>query len=206
MSPPGLPAFRKAELYTKAGLHARGWKPGETGGFKFMDIATTISIGAVLVSLGSLSVTIWATRLSKRSLNHAKEIQEKAEEKEFERMRVELLMQIADDRRLLDKTRIKIGTLKVDFDAEPQPIQVIMRNYTSLFTNYLPRVESSINQLDILWKEVSGWSNEKSYRELMDAKAVLYRSLKDDEVVYDSGIYMVNEFKAQLEVARQRVS
>jgi hypothetical protein len=115
-------------------------------------------------------------------------------------------MHIADDRRVLDKTRIEIGTLKVDFYAEAQLIQVIMRDYTNLFTNYLPRVEASINQLDILWKEVSGWSKDKSYRELMDAKAVLYRSLKDDEVVYDSGIYKINEFKAQLEVARQRVS
>ena len=170
-----------------------------------MDLATTISLGALLVSIGSLSVTLWATRLSNRSLNHAIEIQEKGEEKEFERLRAELLMQIAEDRRLLDKTRIEIGTLKADFDVEPQPIKVIMRNYTNLFTDYLPRVEASIQQLDMLWKEVSGWSKEKSHRELMDAKAVLYRSLKDDEVVYDSGIYMVNVFKAKLEVARQHV-
>ncbi|MDP2046791.1 MAG: hypothetical protein Q8L00_11335 [Deltaproteobacteria bacterium] len=169
-----------------------------------MELATTISLGAILVSLGSLIVTIWATRLSYKSLNHAIEIQEKGEEKEFERLRVELLTQIADDRRLLDKTRIEIGTLKADFDAEPQPIQVMMRNYTNLFTVYLPKIEASIKQKDIIWKEVSCLSKDKSYRELMDAKAVLYRSLKDDEVVYDSGIYMINEFKAQLEVARQK--
>jgi hypothetical protein len=171
-----------------------------------MELATTISLGALLVSIGSLSVTLWATRLSNRSLNHAIKIQEKGEEKEFERLRVELLMQIADDRRLLDKTRIEIGTLKADFDAEPQPIQVMMRNYTNLFTVYLPKIEASIKQIDMLWKDVSDWSKEKNHRELMDAKAVLYKSLKDDEVVYDAGIYMVNEFKAQLEVARQRVS
>jgi len=154
-----------------------------------MDIATGISLFALLMSGGSLWVTIWATRLSKISLNHAIEVQEKVEEKEFERMRADLLMQVADSRRLLDKTRIEIGTLKADFDAEPQPVQVMMRNYTNLFTDYPPRVEASIQQLDILWKEVSAWSKEKSQRELMDAKAVLYRSLKDDEVVYDSGIF-----------------
>lgn len=171
-----------------------------------MDIPTTISLIAVLISLGSFGVTIWATRLSKKSLNHAITIQIAGEEKEFERLRADLLMQIADSRRLLDKTRIEIGTLKANFDAEPQPVQVLMTNYRNLFTDYLPKVEASIQQCDMLWKEVSSWSKEKSHRDLMDAKAVLYRSLKDDEVVYDSGIYMVNVFKAKLEAAKQYTS
>jgi hypothetical protein len=169
-----------------------------------MDIATTIALIALLVSGGSLCVTLWATRISKKSLNHATELQEKNEEKEFERMRADLLMQIVDNRGLMDKTRIEIGTLKADFDAEPKPVRMMMRNNTKLFTDYLPRVEASIQQLDMRWQDVSGWSKEKSHRELMDAKANLYRSLKDDEVVYDSGIYCIKEFRAQLEVARQR--
>jgi hypothetical protein len=171
-----------------------------------MDTSTTISLGALLVSVGSVAITLWATRLSNRSLNHAIEIQEKGEQKEFERLRTDLLIQIVDDRRLLEKIRIEIGTLKADFDGEPQPIRMIMSNYINLFTEYLPRVETSIKQLDMLYNDVSGWSKEKSHRELMDAKAVLYRSLKDDEVVHDCGIYLVSVFKAQLEVARQSVS
>ena len=167
-----------------------------------MDLPIVIAIFALLISIGSLGVTLWATKLSKKSLNHAIDIQVKGEEKEFERLRAELLMQIADSRRLLDKTRIEIGTLKADFDAEKQPVKVIMGSYTNLFTEYLPKVEASIQQLDMLWKEISGWSKEKSHRELMDTKAVLYRSLKDDEVVYDSGVYMVNVFKARLEAVR----
>ena len=83
-----------------------------------MDLPTEISIVALLISIGSLGVTVWATKLSKKSLNHAIDIQVKGEEKEFERLRTELLMQIADSRRLLDKTRVEIGTLKADFDAE----------------------------------------------------------------------------------------
>ena len=171
-----------------------------------MDIPTTISLIAVLISLGSFGVTIWATRLSKNSLNHAIAIQIAGEEKEFERLRADLLMQIADSRRLLDKTRIEIGTLKANFDVEPQPVQVLMTNYTNLFTDYLPKVEASIQQCDMLWKEVANWSREKSHRELMDAKAVLYRSLKDDEVVYDSGIYAVNVSTAKLDAAKQYAS
>ena len=81
-----------------------------------------------------------------------------------------------------------------------------MSNYTNLFTEYLPKVEGSIRQLDSLWQDVAGWSSEKTHKELMDAKAVLYRSLKDDEVVYDSGTYMVNEFKTKLEMAKEHVT
>ncbi len=171
-----------------------------------MDMPTAIALIAVLISLGSFGVTIWATRLSKKSLDHAIAIQISGEEKDFEKLRADLLMQIADSRRLLDKTRIEIGTLKANFDAEQQPVKVLMTNYTNLFTDYLPKVEASIQQCDMLWKEVSGWSKNKSHRELMDAKAVLYRSLKDDEVVYDSGLYCVNLFKAKLEMAKQYTS
>lgn len=171
-----------------------------------MDWPITISITAVLISLGSFGVTIWATRISKRSLDHTIDIQVSMEQKEFDRLRTDLLMQIADSRRILDKTRIEIGTIKANFDTEPQPVQVIMSSYTNLFTHYLPKVEEAIEQLDVLWQDVSGWSSEKTHKELMDAKAVLYRSLKDDEVVYDSGIYMVNEFKIKLEIAKEHVS
>jgi hypothetical protein len=170
-----------------------------------MDLSTEISIVALLVSIGSLAITVWATKLSKKSLDHAIDVQAKGEEKEFERLRTELLMQIANSRRLLDMTRIEIGTIKANFDAEPQPVQVIMKNHTNLFTDYLPNVEASIRQLDMLWKEISSWTKEKAHRELMDTKAILYRSLKDDEVVYESGIYMINVFKAKWEITRQHV-
>ena len=39
----------------------------------------------------------------------------------------------------------------------------------------------------------------------MQARAVLYRALKDDEAVQESGIYLVNRFKMKLELAKQQV-
>lgn len=171
-----------------------------------MDLTTGIAFIALIVSFGSLGVTVWATKLSKRSLEHAIDVQERTEEKELDRLRTDLLMQIADSRRLLDKTRIEIGTLKASFEGEQQPVQAIMRNYTQLFTEYLPKVEAAIAQLDVQWKDVSGWSKERGHRELLDSKALLYRCLKDDEVVYDSGMYMVNVFKGKLEMAKQYVT
>ena len=163
-----------------------------------MDLPTRISVVALLLSFGSLGVTVWATK-------HAIDVQNKGDEREFERLRAELLMQVADSRRLLDKTRIEIGTIKADFDVELQSVKALMGKYTNLFTEYLPKVEAAITQLDALWIEVAGWSKEKTPRELMDTKAILYRSLKDDEVVYDSGICLVNMFKAKLEMAKLHV-
>ena len=169
-----------------------------------MDLPTIVSCVALIVSIGSLGVTMWATQISSRALEHAIGVQQRSEEKEFERLRTELLNQISDSRAVLDKTRIEIGTLQANFQAEPRQVQGLMANYTSLFTEYLPKVHMSIQQLDALWTEVSGWGKEKGHRELMEARAVLYRSLKDDEVVQDSGIYLANVFKAKLELAKQQ--
>lgn len=139
------------------------------------------------------------------TLDHAIEVQEKSDEKEFEMLRSELLMQITDNRKILDKTRIEIGTIQADFDAQPQPVQVMMSNYIDLFTSYLPKVEASIQELDELWQDISSWSKEKEHKELMEARAVFYRCQKNDEVVYDSGMYMVNEFKTKLEMAKEHM-
>jgi len=164
-----------------------------------------ISIVALIISIGGLAVTLWATRISKRSLEHAINVQERSDLKEFERVRAELLNQISDSRAILDKTRIEIGTLQANFQAEPAAVQTLMANYTGLFSQYLPMVEQAIRQCDDLWTDVSGWSSDKGHADLMQARAVFYRSLKDDEVVQESGIYAVNVFKVKLELAKQQV-
>jgi hypothetical protein len=146
-----------------------------------------------------------ATRISRRALEHAIGSQQRNEEREFERLRTELLNQITDDRVILDKTRIEIGTLQANFQAESQQVQRLMSNYTNLFTEYLPRIHASIQQLDVLRADVSGWGKEKGHRELMQARAILYSSIKGDEVVQDSAVYCINVFKTKLELAKQQV-
>lgn len=170
-----------------------------------MDLPTIVSIVALIMSFGGLAVTLWATRISKRALEHAIEIQEGSDLKEFERVRAELLNQISDSRAILDKARIEVGTIQASLQAEPAAVQVLMANYTALFSHYLPKVEQAIHQCDELWTDVSGWSSDKGQTDLMHARAVLYRSLKDDEIVHESGIYMVNAFKVKLELAKQQV-
>lgn len=168
-----------------------------------METTLAISIIALLISLGSFGVTILATRLSKKSLDHALKSYNINEEKEFERVRGEILMQIADNRRLLDKTRIEIGTLEANFEIEKQPVKVIMGKYTNLFSEYLPTIVEGIEQLDNEWEDVSSWTNETDHRTLIETKSRLYRALKDFEVAYDSGMYMINEFNEKLKLANE---
>ena len=170
-----------------------------------MDTSIVIAIIAVAVSIGSFAVSVWATRISKESLEHVTSVQEKTERREFDRVRAELLNQIADCRAVLDRTRIEIGTLQANFLAEPTAVQSLMANYTSLFSGCLPNVESALKGTDELWREVAQWEPTKSHKELMDARAVLYRSLQDDKSVYENGMYLVSRFAAQLEIARHRV-
>jgi hypothetical protein len=169
-----------------------------------VDLPTTLSIIALVIAIGSWIVTIWATQISKKSLQHAIDVQRRSDQREFERIRTELMNQISDSRSILDKTRIEIGTLQANFQAEPPSIQTVMRNYVSLFIEYLPNIERAIQQWDELWNDVSGWSEGKNHVELMQARAVLYRSLKDDEVVQESAVYMIGVFKEKLELARQQ--
>lgn len=170
-----------------------------------MDLSTMISIVALIISIGGLAVTLWATRISKRSLDHAINVQERSDLKEFERVRAELLNQISDSGAILDKTRIEIGTLQANFQAEPPAVQALMANYIGLFSQFLPKVERAIRQCEELWTEVSGWSSNKGHTDLMQARAVLYRSLKDDQSVQESGIYMVNAFKVRLELIKRQM-
>ncbi len=170
-----------------------------------MDTSIVIAIIAVAISIGSFAVSIWATRISKKSLDHATNVQEEADRREFDRVRAELLNSIADCRAVLDRTRIEIGTLQANFLAEPTAVQSLMANYTSLFSEYLPNVESALRGTDELWREVAQWEPAKSHKELMDARAVLYRSLQDDKSAYENGMYLVSRFTAQLEIARHRM-
>ena len=170
-----------------------------------MDLPTALSIVALVVSIGSLVVTAWATQLSKRSLHHAIDVQGRSDQREFERVRSELLNQISDSRSVLDKTRIEIRTLQANFQAEPPAVQAPMASYVVLFTKYLPDIEQAIRQCDELWNDVSSWSEEKSHAELMQARATLYRCLKDDEIAQESGVYLVNVFKTKLELTKQQL-
>jgi hypothetical protein len=122
-----------------------------------MDPVTTVSVLALIVSLGSFGVTWWATKISRRSLEYAIAMQKQTEITEYERARTNLLQHITDSIATLERTRIEIGTLKADFEAELEPVQLIMANYTSIFTIYLPKIEQAIAENNEHWRQVSQW-------------------------------------------------
>jgi hypothetical protein len=178
-------------------------KPASIERWSPVGLSGILSVIALSVSIGSLGVTVWATRISKKSLKRARDVQDRSDRREFEGIRSEILNQVSDSRAVLDKTRVEIGTLRAEFDAEPTAVQASMASYTTLFSEYLPNIERAVHQCDSLWSEVSAWNNDKSDAELMRARALLYRSLKDDESAHESGVYMVNVFKTKLELARR---
>jgi hypothetical protein len=151
-------------------------------------------------------VTWWATRISKKSLDHSIEIQKRSDSKDFVAVKTEVLQRLSDDRSILEKTRIEIGALKADFEAEPQPVQTLMSRHTNLFTEYLPAIERSIRQLDELWDQTSKWGKEKDYSDLVHHKAFLYKCMKDDEIAGETGLYLVKEFKEKLRLAKEYAS
>jgi len=117
-----------------------------------------------------------------------------------------LLAQIADGRSTLERARVEIGTLDATFRSEPVEVQRLLVNYTGLFSEHLPRIEASIRQCDELWRDVSTWDGRKRHAELMAARAILHRSLGDDRMAHETAVYLVNQFTAKLESARERVT
>jgi hypothetical protein len=114
------------------------------------------------------------------------------------------LMQVADSRRQLDKTRIEIGALHAGYVMESQPVRALLQTYnSSLFDDYQSRIKSSLAQLDDLWNDISTWDAEKPHLELMALKALLHRAHTDDEQACDSASHMMAEYKMQLTKARE---
>ena len=105
----------------------------------------------------------------------------------------------------LDRTRVEIGTLKAIFDAEPQPVQALLSNFTSLFTEYLPKVEGGVRQAAALWDEVAEWRASTGLDTLIHHEARYRALLREDEMVRDSALYMINVFNDKLEKAREHV-
>lgn len=96
------------------------------------------------------------------------------------------------------------GLYKVIFESEPQSIKALLNNYTSLFTENIPRIELEISQIDALRGEVETWST-KSFRELFYVHADLYEQLKCYETAYEAWTYCISKFKDELTIARKRI-
>ena len=161
-----------------------------------MDQATIIALLAVVVS-------IWSAIVSHKALNHAKKSHITQQKIDFERERFNLLEVFNDSRKLLDKTRIEIGTLKAQFNNEPDSVKALLVNYTSLFTEYLPTIEKGLRQANALWDEVANWDESEGIHALIRNKAHFRALVHGDQVAHDQGLYCVAVFKEKLDLARK---
>lgn len=170
------------------------------------DTPTWISVLALVVSGLSFLAAVWAAWVSHRTLAHAREVREDELRITFERERTELLEVINTSRTLLEQTRVRIGTLKARFDAAPQPVQALLKNYTNLFTEYLPRVEAGVRQCNALWNEVADWDQEKGIYALVHHQARFRKLVSDDQMAHDTGVFLVNVFEEKMAKAADYAS
>jgi len=170
------------------------------------DTSTWIAVIALGLSVLSFVVSVWSAWVSHRGLAHTRDAYEQERRESFERQRSSLLEVINTSRSTLDRTRVEIGTLKAIFDAEPQPVRALLSNYSSLFTEYLPKVEGGVHQAGALWDEVAEWDPSTGMSALILHEARFRALLHDDQMVREHALYMINELRQKLEQARSYVS
>jgi hypothetical protein len=170
------------------------------------DTPTWISVLALVVSGFSFAAAAWAAWVSHRTLAHAQAVHRDDQRIGFERERSELLEVINTSRMLLEKTRLRVGTVKARFDAAPQPARVLLINYTELFTEYLPRLEAGLRQCNALWDEVAAWDDEKGIYGLVHHQPKFRKLVYDDQLAHDNGIFLVDVFEEKMAKAIAHVS
>lgn len=164
---------------------------------------TLISVIALLVSLGGAGISLWSTFISKRSLEHTLTAQNRADDEDFEKLRLEVLMQVADNIEIQRQYLIKVNGLKIKYESEPLAVQTLMKNYTNIFTDYLPRTVFALKTLDSEWKNVSAYSAKNDYKKLMNEKANLYLAWKANEAIKTTVESMIDEFDQKLKMAEK---
>ena len=170
------------------------------------DSSTWIAILALVVSVLSLASAFWAAHTSYKALSHARETYAEQLSLSFARERAQLLELITKNQAVLEKTRLRIGALKQNFDAAPQPAQVLLHNFTSLFTEYLPRIEGGIRQCVALWDEVAEWDERTGIHALVHHQAKYRALMENDQIAHEQGLVMVGMVEEKLAQATAYVS
>ena len=160
-----------------------------------MTISDTVALFALLISFGSFYI-------SKRSLDFAIAMQKSTERKLIENEKAELLKQISNNKSILNNARIEIGALQADFGIEPQPVKMLMENYTNIFSDFLPSIERMISILEGDYTKLANWPGEISYSDIMRTKAVFHEDLKQFETSHKQAIQCIAIFKEKLKLAK----
>lgn len=167
-------------------------------------IASAISILALLVSIGGLGISAWNITISKRSFNHALKVHQKNEDKSFEQLRLDFLIEVSDDLEVMNEYFIEIYKLKMKLNEEPQPIKDSMKNSLSKFNHYSTFVMLAIVKLNAEWKTAASYSNKDDYKKLIIDKAIFYRDFKTNIVLKESIQNSITEFSTNLQKAEKK--
>jgi hypothetical protein len=165
-----------------------------------------ISVAAIIISLVGLGVTLWSTFISQYSFEHTLKVQEKQEDEDFAKLKLETLMQLTDFYKMMQQDSIQLKTLRLKFEAEPPPVKesIQIRFYAILlFNTYLREVDRSIQWLDHERQDISSYSKETDYKKLIDEKAKLYQERRVRELMSSSMQDSINEFNTQIEIAKK---
>ncbi len=155
------------------------------------------------IAIGALGVSLISLHLSKRSLENSKTVTDASQAFRVAEAKSELLTILSESRSVLNRTRIDIGALKAIYDNEKQPVQILMQNYISLFTEYLPTVETALKQVEADWISVQSWTDEIGISDILRRKSDCQSDLKDHENCYEQAVYLIEEFRTVLARARQ---
>lgn len=164
-----------------------------------MNISDIVAIFALIISFGSFYI-------GKRSLDFAIEMQKTTERKLIENEKAELLRQVSNNKSILNNARIEIGVLQENFGIETQPVKELMKNYTNIFTEFLPSIERALSLLESDYANLINWRGEMSYSDIMRTKASSYEALKQYETSHEQAIQCIAIFKEKLKQAKDYVN
>jgi hypothetical protein len=164
-----------------------------------VNISDIVAIFALIISFGSFYI-------GKRSLDFAIEMQKITERKLIENEKAELLRQVSNNKSILNNARIEIGVLQANFGIETQPVKELMKNYTNIFTEFLPSIERALSLLESDYANLINWRGEMSYSDIMRTKASSYEALKQYETSHEQAIQCIAIFKEKLKQAKDYVN
>jgi len=133
-------------------------------------------------------------------------MQKTTERKLIENEKAELLRQVSNNKSILNNVRIEIGALQANFGIETQPVKELMKNYTNIFTEFLPSIERALSLLESDYANLINWRGEMSYSDIMRTKASSYEALKQYETSHEQAIQCIAIFKEKLKQAKDYVN
>ena len=154
------------------------------------------------IALGALFLSAVSLFVSGKAFKQSDIARRRSEALQAQKVKVEVLGLISDCRSILNRTYTEIGALKADFDHERQPVQVLLQNYSTLFSKYLPDTIYALETMEDDWATVHAWTDEISHDDLLRRKAELQDKVNDFKFANDVAVGLVSKFREKMDEAR----